>query len=361
MNVDLVILNYNGRGLLGQCLPSILEAASASGHDCRVVVIDNASTDGSVELLREAFPEVHIEQCPNHGLCSYNTVLKRLNCDVAVLLNNDIQLDRHAIDPLIEPFIQRGLNTGGRCFMTAAQCRSWDSGNYEGQKTAVTWRWGLVQATSLYHGHEHHTNRAGMTASAGAALAVDRQAFLQLGGFDPLYLPGRLEDLDLAFRAYQQGFVAEYVPQSLAFHAGQATFAREFGAEGCNRLALRNTLLFQWKNLRCLRHRFRQWGGCKLRIAKDVLTAPFLTQQHRWKFVRALIDARHRWREVGASAQSGSINFPRDIQRERNFFRDFHPKRIDRLPGFLPRQLVDLTPQQPSELLATEPLSFETV
>ncbi len=331
MNVDLVVLNFNGRGLLEQCLPSILEAASASQHDCRVFVVDNASSDSSVHYLRDHFSEVHVKRCQNRGLCSYNTVLEELESDIAILLNNDIRLEPNAVDPLIEPLLSRGVQIGDRCYMTAPRCDGWNSKQYEGQKTAVRWRCGLVQATSLYEWHDQYTHLAGRTASAGAAMAIDRRVFLELGGFDSLYLPGRLEDLDLAFRAYQRGYVAEYVPRSVAFHLGQATFAREFGTAGCDHLALRNTLLFQWKNLRCREHLFSQMAGSTVRAIRDVVTAPFQQPQRRWRFIRAWFEARKRWHVRGGSHASALSPTEEKLQRERSFFRDFHPRRINRL------------------------------
>jgi|GEM_PF-68312 len=331
MNVDLVVLNYNGRGLLRQCLGSIVEAAAASRHTCRVVVIDNASTDGSVDFLRQQYPDVRVQQCPNRGLCSYNSVLPLLESRVAVLLNNDIALEENAVDPLVEPLLSRGIDAGGRCYMTAPRCRSWAGGEYEGLKTAVGWRRGLVQATSLYDGHQQHTQRPGLTASAGAVMAVDREVFLRLGGFAPLFLPGRLEDLDLAFRAYQQEYVAEYVPESVAFHIGQATFAREFGTAGCDHLALRNTLLFQWKNLRCPTHVLRQTAGYAARLARDAITAGFESRSRRWRFLRAWSEARRQWKAHRKWLPRSLPPLARRMRLERKFFRMFHPRRIDTL------------------------------
>ncbi len=364
MNVDLVVLNFNGRGLLRQCLRSIIDAAAASRHACRVVVIDNASTDGSIEFLREQFPEIHIQRCPNLGLCSYNSVLPQIESRVAVLLNNDIRLDPNAIDPLIEPLELRGIDAGGRCYMTAPQCRSWASGDYEGLKTAVRWRWGLVQATAMYDGHQPHTQQPGLTASAGAVMAVDREVFLQLGGFDTLFLPGRLEDLDLAFRAHQRGYVAEYVPRSVAYHAGQATFAREFGTAGCDHLALRNTLLFQWKNLRCPTHVLRQAAGYSARLARDIVTAPFESRPRRWRFIRAWFDARRRWSVERETTTAHLARGVKGLQVEREFFRMFHPRRIDTLSvshvAQGPSCSADADVDQQREV-ATEAPSYETV
>lgn len=322
MHVDLLVLNHNGRGLLAECLPTVLRAAEQSRFRCRVTVVDNDSTDDSLEWLQRHWPEVRVVRRPNRGLCSLNDVVPTLEGSVAVLLNNDIKLDPASIDPLVEPLLEEP-----DCFMTAPRCWLFDGSTYEGFRTAVTWRWGLVQATALFPGHESGVGRPGLTASAGAAMAVDVRRFVELGGFDPLYLPGRLEDLDFAFRGYQFGGHARYVPESVAYHRGAATFGRVYGDGGCMRLALRNTLLFQWKNLRHPRHVARQMFGLPLRLAVDLLRAPVVPAERRWMFARALRDALARtkqWRR-GDHRRRGSI------MEERAFFRRFAPVAMRRV------------------------------
>jgi phosphatidylglycerophosphate synthase/GT2 family glycosyltransferase len=286
-----------------------------------VAVIDNSSTDDSLDYLRSQHPDVQVFSQPNRGLCSFNEVLAELPGRVAVLLNNDIKLAADAVDPLVEPLIG---TTGpssmtGPCFMTAPLCWLFDGKTYEGLKTAVGWRWGLVQATARFPGHEPGAHAAGLTASAGAVLAVDRQKFLELGGFDPLYLPGRLEDLDFAFRGYQAGYHARYVPASVAYHKGQASFGQAYGHEGCHRLALRNTLLFQWKNLRHPLHVGRHLAALPPRILFDIARAPWARPGARLIFTRALCQALPRlsaclaspYRAPRAGAQSERLFFQR--------------------------------------------------
>lgn len=333
MRVPLLVLNYNGRRLLAECLPSLLAAAAASRHDCRVVVVDNSSTDDSLAFLAAKFPEVEIVRQPNRGLCSYNRVLAESNDPVAILLNNDVVLDEGAIDPLVEPLLiggtERTAQPGGRspveCFLTAPLCWRFDGVTYEGQKTAVEWHWGLVRATSLFPGHEVGMHLPGLTASAGAVLAVDRAKFLVLGGFDPVYLPGRLEDLDFAYRGYLAGYRARHVPEAVAYHRGQATFAAAYGAAGCDELALRNTLLFQWKNLRRPGHIARMAAGIPLRLLWDVVRAARQPRERRFAFWRALAAA---WKRRG---QLRSAMFrPADApEAEREFFDRFHPRAIN--------------------------------
>jgi GT2 family glycosyltransferase len=211
--------------------------------------------------------------------------------------------------------------------MTAPLCWRFDGHTYEGFKTAVSWHWGLVRASALYPGHRLAIGQPGLTASAGAALAVDRRKFAELGGFDPLYLPGRLEDLDFAFRGYQAGYHARYVPQSVMYHRGMATFGEVFGAQQCDHLALRNTLLFQWKNLRHPLHLARQLLGLPVRLALDVVRAPWVPARRRWIFLRALVAALGKLSQLRSTPYRAGGT----VAGEREFFRRFHPRRMARI------------------------------
>ena len=324
MPVHILVLNYNGRPLLAECLPSIVRAAAASQYSCELAVIDNDSSDDSVEWLRRHYPQVQVIPHPNRGLCSFNDVLARLEGAAAVLLNNDIKLDPGAIDPLVRPLLDPRPAEDSSCFMTAPLCWLFDGQTYEGFKTAVRWRWGLVQATALFEGHQPAIHTEGLTASAGAAIAVDRHRFLELGGFDPVYLPGRIEDLDFAFRGYAAGYHARYVPQAVAYHRGMGTFGRVFGADGCDQLALRNTLIFQWKNLRDARSILRQMVGLPIRAAADLVRLAWAEPSRRLAFIRAFVSA------VALSKQVRSMPLPSEDQnrRARCFFKEFHPRQV---------------------------------
>ncbi|HJT31401.1 MAG TPA: glycosyltransferase [Pirellulales bacterium] len=324
MPIHLVVLNYNGRDLLAECLPSVVRAARASRHDCHVAVIDNASSDGSLPLLRSDFPEVAVFSRPNLGLCSYNDVLRRLKGPVAVLLNNDIKLAEDAVDPLVEPLLIERGESDQRCFLTAPLCWQFDGETYEGLQTAVRWRFGLLQARSDYPGHERLMHQPGLTASAGAVMAVDRAKFLALGGFDPLYLPGRLEDLDFAFRGYMAGYYARYVPRAVAWHKGEATFRPIHGTAGSRALAVRNTLLFQWKNLRHPWHVARHFAALPLRVIYDLAGAPLAQADERLLFLKSLLAACRRLPQSLASPYQPR----RSWRAERAFMRTFDERRI---------------------------------
>lgn len=322
MTVDVLVLNYNGKHLLETCLPSVLTAAERASFATQVWVIDNASTDGSVEWISEHYPEVAIVRQPNLGLCSFNHVLSRLPSRFAVLLNNDLELHPDCLASLLTPLWEENTN----CLLTAGRLLRPDGVTYEGQKTAVAWRMGLVQATSLFPGHAAGTEIAGPCASAGAFLAVDREKFLQLGGFDPIYLPGRLEDLDFAFRAFLAGYEVEYVPAAVAIHQGAASWNQEFGVQKTHAIALRNTLLFQWLRLRHPRHLAYQAVTLPLRLLYELVQAPWLASSQRFRLFQACWQAFLRYRQAAGSA----MPLPRSLRRETEFFRVYSPEHLIR-------------------------------
>lgn len=306
----ILVLNYNGRDLLGECLPSVVEAAARSPMPCTVGVVDNGSTDGSLEWLERHRPTLTVWREPNRGLASFNAVLARLDGPVALLLNNDVKLAPDAVGPLVE-----AVRSHPDAFFSAPLCWDFEGRLYEGMRTRVRERFGLVQGLCRVPGHERLVDRPDLTAAAGPVLAVHRSRFLELGGYDPVYFPGRIEDLDLGFRAWMAGWKGYYVPESVAYHRGFGSFGPAFGRDGCDRLAVRNTLLFAWKNLsgpRLARH--LAWLPVRLAAALG---------RGRTAFVRALLEALGRLGPVLAERRRMAVGSGSWSTRQEEFFRRF--------------------------------------
>ena len=239
-----MILNYNGADLLPKCLPSIVEASRKAFHPTKLTLLDNQSQDRSAEWAVKQFPEIDAVTSPrNLLLVSFNDYLKQADEDIAILMNNDIRVDANFVDPLVQIF-----EKNPDAFLASPRTFSFDGSRYEGGRTKAKIKAGFFWSSAVFPGYEAWVNRPGYTFASGFG-AFHRKRFLELGGYDDLYLPGILEDADLGFRSWQQGYRSYYVPESKVFHLGQASFRKAFGQRKILTLAHRNTFLFMWKNL----------------------------------------------------------------------------------------------------------------
>ncbi len=238
VKVDILILNYNGKDLLMSFLSSVCKAAKKSFHKCKVYVVDNVSTDGSVEYVKNNFPTVKLYLSKkNEVLCSYNEVLKVIDSDVVILLNNDIKVEEDFADYLIEHFKDENV------FFVAPRLLNFD-GTYNGGRSYLKIKYGMLKNIV----DETNATVPGETHSIATG-AFRRDLFLRLGGFDSLYLPGICEEVDLCYRALVSGKKGVYEPKSIIWHKESTTFNREYGKRRKMVIAHRNVFLFFWKNI----------------------------------------------------------------------------------------------------------------
>jgi len=243
--VNIIILNYNGKDLLAKYLPSVIEAGDLSRHECKVSVIDNKSSDGSVEFLRSDFPGVDIFVAKeNRVLCSFNEVVRSVTEEIVIFLNNDIGLDPGFVDPLISHFGNDGI-----LFAAPKECSP--DGEFRGGVNRGVFKFGFFR--NLVKEGSEDTCQYSMAVHGGA---FDRKKFNELGGYDDMYLPGYVEDLDLCYRGWKRGWYGLYEPRSVMFHEGCASFNKTYGHDRKLTIVHRNTFLFFWKNVTSFRQIF---------------------------------------------------------------------------------------------------------
>jgi len=243
MNVNIIVLNYNGETLLPKCLPSIIAAKNASKYDARITVIDNESTDNSLEVLKAYDADVSVLPLKNRVLCSFNDAVEGQTEEIAILLNNDIRVDKFFIDPLMETF-----RKSDDVFLVVPKCFDFDGVHLEGGRSKGFIKYGWFGALAKYEGWKSDIDKPGYTFQSGFG-AVRRDRFLELGGYDDLYRPGRLEDSDIGFRSWKKGWKSYYAPESVVYHMGGESFGKRFGRSGISAIDSRNSFLFFWKNI----------------------------------------------------------------------------------------------------------------
>ena len=235
----ILVLNYNGRAHLRELLPSLREAVVCFGQPVQVVVVDNRSTEPDVAYVRHEFPEFEVVVAErNDYLFSLNAVAARRTEDVLIILNNDMRVDRGFIAPLLAHFAEPEV------FAASAKVFDW-----EGTRNTTGRRWLSISNTDVSFGFDHGCDETCFTLDGGGGCAAfRREAFVQLGGFDSLYRPGYVEDVDLSYAAWAQGWTVLYEPRSVIYHRCGATMWDHVREERMVRLLTRNRVLFTVKN-----------------------------------------------------------------------------------------------------------------
>ena len=204
-----------------------------------------ARPTGRGSWWRRAFPSVGFISEPNRGLASFNRVLERCDEPVVLLLNNDVKLDPEAVGPLLRVF-----ETHDDAFFSAPCCWTFDGRTYEGMRTRVRSRFGLVQGMSRVPGFEDVIDRRGPDGRGGAGAGGRSPPVPGAGGLRPDLL-SRVESKTstwVSARGWPAFAATTCRNRSLITRVGGRS-SLQLGKDRCDELASRNTLIFMWKNM----------------------------------------------------------------------------------------------------------------
>jgi GT2 family glycosyltransferase len=251
--VSIVIPTWNGREILQRFLPSVTTGAaayaSASGAAVEIVVVDDGSSDGTREWLVQFAMQCGV---PLRGVAhernlgfgeACNTGMREARYDLALLLNNDVEITAGTIAPLITHFTDDPK-------VFAVHCKAVDlaSGRAMGRGQAGGFRRGFLR---VHDGYEPDASEAppfrSIFASGGSTM-FRRRRFIELGGFDPIFAPFYYEDVELSYRAWKRGWSVHYEPASTIRHQFSSTIGSA-GKARIRRVSARNRLLWHWIHL----------------------------------------------------------------------------------------------------------------
>jgi len=254
--LSVVVLNWNGAHLLPACLDSV-RAQTLRDFDLRVV--DNGSTDGSIELLKSAYPEAQLTRFDrNIGFSlAVNAGLEQSGGRFVMLLNNDTELDPRCFDELLAAI--HSDDRLGMCAPKMVYADRPDLINSAGHACGLD---GLVVdiGRGQPDGDWFDRPREVLGACAGAAL-YRRQMLDEVGLFESTFFIS-FEDADLNWRAQWAGWRARYVPTALVRH--REGVSREIRSPGAVFLGLRNAAdvwTKDWPALTFARRFFAIWNG----------------------------------------------------------------------------------------------------
>jgi GT2 family glycosyltransferase len=226
-SLAVVILNYNGAAFLRKFLPSVLQ--HSKGY--QVVVADNASTDSSVAILQNEFPEVAlILLSQNLGFAGgYNEALKQVQANYYLLLNSDVEVAAGWLEPMLT--FMAANPAVAACQPKIRAYHQPDFFEYAGASGGfLDWlgypfcRGRLFDTLEKDHG-QYDIARPIFWAT-GACMLVKAEVFRELGGFDADFF-AHMEEIDLCWRMHAAGYEVWVVPQSVVYHVGGGTLAKE--------------------------------------------------------------------------------------------------------------------------------------
>jgi GT2 family glycosyltransferase len=236
--VSLIIVVYNGRPYLDGCLDSLRRTLPAATE---VIVVDNGSTDGSAALVRARMPEARLlVNETNRGFAAAcRQGADQARGEFLVFLNQDVRAEPGWLEALLEPFRDPtvGLTTPTILWMDDPEriqsC---------GQDVHYT---GLVFARNFGASRAAVTGApfADVAAVSGAAFAIRRKVWEELGGFTDMFYM-YYEETDLSWRAGRAGYRCLHVPASVVYHAGRLDRPSPL-ALYCS---FRNRILMVWCN-----------------------------------------------------------------------------------------------------------------
>ncbi len=253
MKTAVVILNWNTEGFLREFLPGLV-ASCRRVEGTEVVVADNASTDGSLKVMEEEFPEVRtVVFEENKGFTGgYNEafrVLKVGRPEYFVLINSDIEVTENWLGPLVD-----WMDKHPECGACAPKLHSWQerekfeyagaAGGYIDMFGYPFCRGRVMKRLEVDHGQ--YDNPADVLWATGACLMVRSSVFEELGGLDGRFF-AHMDEIDLCWRMQLHGYKVTVVPESVVYHVGGGTLPAESPFK--LRLNYRNNLLMLRKNL----------------------------------------------------------------------------------------------------------------
>jgi len=247
MKIAVVILNWNGIVLLEKFLPSVVQ----NSPEATIYVADNASTDASISFITTHFPSIKIiENKSNLGFANgYNEALKSVDAELYALVNSDVEVTENWLDPIIQTFANEPKTAIVQPKILDYKRKEYFE--YAGAAGGFIDQYGYPYCRgrifdTLEKDNGQYDDDTEIFWASGACFFIRSAVYKELNGFDGEFFAHQ-EEIDLCWRAINEGHVIKYNSQSVVFHLGGATLQQ--GNPTKTFLNFRNSLLMLIKNL----------------------------------------------------------------------------------------------------------------
>jgi len=285
LKIAVVILNWNGEALLERFLPSVME--HSEGAD--IYVVDNASTDGSIDFLKQHYPTIGVVQNNVNGgfAKGYNDGLKHIEADLFCLLNSDVEVTENWLGPIIKAF--RDIPEAAIIQPKILDLKQRDHFEYAGAAGGFIDMLGYPFCRgrifqSIEKDEGQYDDIKEVFWATGACMFIKSEVFRSLNGFDEDYFAHQ-EEIDLCWRAKNDGHKVFYVGHSHVYHLGGSTLSNMNPKKTF--LNFRNSLYSITKNL----PRKKAWPIVLFRLLLDGIAALRFVFQLKFDHCFAILKA----------------------------------------------------------------------
>ncbi len=222
-DIAIVILNWNGKDLIERFLPQVVDYSNES----KIYVADNASTDDSVEFVKEHFPGIQIIQNQTNGgyAKGYNDALKHVDEPILCLLNSDIEVSENWLVSINEEF-----NSDNNVAIIQPKILDYNNKDYfeyAGAAGGFVDKYGYPFCRgrifdTIEQDKGQYNDNCEIFWASGACFFIKNDVFKALNGFDESYF-AHMEEIDLCWRSFNNGHITKYVGHSIVYHVGSAT------------------------------------------------------------------------------------------------------------------------------------------
>lgn len=238
-SISVVIPNYNGKSLLADVLPSVVIALSTLSSSSEIIVVDDNSTDDSIAFIKSNFPEIIVLKNEiNLGFSgTMNKGIYAASMDLVLILNNDVKLLPGYFEDQLRFFEKPDT------FGVNATVLNWDSEILQGGGKLISRHLFKIKANQNYYVTDLPTDKNAEYLSmflGGTNALVDRKKLLQLQGYNDLFSPFYVEDVELSVRALRMGWKMYYAPASECMHQISTTITKYNKKKKIKYLTLRN-------------------------------------------------------------------------------------------------------------------------
>jgi GT2 family glycosyltransferase len=318
--VSIVVPTWNGRHLLERFLPSVIEAARQyhDRHDVavEVLVVDDGSTDQTAQWItaQESASPVTLRQvryARNRGFAeAANLGAREAAFPLVWLLNNDVEVEPGGVQPLAAAFGSDDptlLAVHSRMIDLATACEV-GTGKMGGFAR------GFLRVHRSYIARPSVSGPFWSMFATGGSAMFQRRLFLEVGGFDPIFAPYYLEDVELSYRAWKRGFTVRYEPQSVVRHQFSSTIGPLAGRQ-VERISQRNRLFLHWIHL----HDAGYFRAHLFWVAVLLITAPMTM---KIGFLRGFTDALRQVPAIRRRRRTERVSAVRSDREVLQVFRD---------------------------------------